>query len=418
MKPFSRLSLFVYFLLFLALSLFPLSFLTHRKFHVSGHSFPWVDVFMTVLVGILAWCAFRNRSRLSRTDRLMWGILVGGLSMSVICSLHPSLSWKPWGGFVIRGVLPALFIQTCLIPAHVTDLLKKMSFVVWLAALNGLVERCGGFNVPYNHFYSVHDAFYKHMLAQRGGGILGTLGHPLPYAVFLGMFVPVVAFLPIARRWRACGIVMFFAAIIFSQSRSGLLVALVGLTGAALCATTRLKLGRARKMGVVVATAVFLLALFFGKSFLGGRFRLSLGSDMHRFNSMKIARKMVADHPLFGLGWGNYELYYDGYRFWEMDRHTPTPDNQYLRIASETGLVGTLSFLIFVIIFWSRLIRKFRTTQQPLLFFGLVGGLVGGSVGFMLFDGFFWPTTQFVFWSFIGFCLNLQQSHDPSTAQV
>lgn len=125
-------------------------------------------------------------------------------------------------------------------------------------------------------------------------------------------------------------------------------------------------------------------------------------SKTDRLNSMKVSLKLVKDNPIFGVGLGNYGLHYDHYNkhsSFEYYNFRPIANNVYLEILAETGLLGFLSFLGFIILLYRYTIydrsRVLRT------------GLVALLICFIAF-----PTFSVIFiWVYFGLILSLKSSH-------
>ena len=72
---------------------------------------------------------------------------------------------------------------------------------------------------------------------------------------------------------------------------------------------------------------------------------------------MIVGLQMFADHPILGVGLGNYPLLYQQYSQRlgiDLRSEIRQAHNLYLEVAAETGLLGLLSFgLLLVVMFWS-----------------------------------------------------------------
>ena len=83
---------------------------------------------------------------------------------------------------------------------------------------------------------------------------------------------------------------------------------------------------------------------------------------------------MIADHPLIGVGIGNYQVLYQQYsRPLGIDPRT-TPrlaHNLYLETAAETGLAGLTPFVLFLTVVFAALrdaYRRMRPGEAPLAY--------------------------------------------------
>jgi O-antigen ligase len=74
---------------------------------------------------------------------------------------------------------------------------------------------------------------------------------------------------------------------------------------------------------------------------------------VERLAHWQAALNMADAHPLFGVGFGNYEPTYQQYRLINWQYGLGHAHNIYLNVLAETGLVGLLAYLIF----WGGIIR-------------------------------------------------------------
>jgi putative inorganic carbon (HCO3(-)) transporter len=102
-----------------------------------------------------------------------------------------------------------------------------------------------------------------------------------------------------------------------------------------------------------------------------------------RLAAWAAARMMFLDHPVLGVGYGNYRSLYNDYipvaRLDELDAH-----NLYLQFLAETGIIGFLIFCVLMAVFaWNAI--KLARHSDP--FYRLVGVGVGGALAGTLIHG-------------------------------
>lgn len=171
-------------------------------------------------------------------------------------------------------------------------------------------------------------------------------------------------------------------------------------------------------VGVVILAIIYNFRLFILMIFLGGistfipviRTRLMAITDKTQNESRvylwEIAKRMIKDHPLFGVGNGNYVSLYDKYTDiypqFKFYGYTRFPcHNSYLKIESELGIIGGISFIGILI---SALIqvKKFISTTQDEFYKFFYTGFLASMVSFYVmnvFDNlFFVPKTTSYFW--------------------
>ncbi|MGC2596039.1 MAG: O-antigen ligase family protein [Rhabdochlamydiaceae bacterium] len=110
-------------------------------------------------------------------------------------------------------------------------------------------------------------------------------------------------------------------------------------------------------------------------------------ADSERVQYLKMAVDMVKEHPLFGIGFNNFQLYedpiqpgYPGHVFYSKVH------NIYLLIASEMGLVSCGLFLLFIFSLLKRSWRKGSTSPEKMFLLSVFWGLlfIGGCDFYLL----------------------------------
>jgi O-antigen ligase len=85
---------------------------------------------------------------------------------------------------------------------------------------------------------------------------------------------------------------------------------------------------------------------------------------------------MVADHPLFGVGFGAYPVAYSRYDTGSGRTVMNAAHNDYLQIVCETGLIGA-GLMVWFLIALAKLCRSALSRREPLLLPMAVGATVG-----------------------------------------
>lgn len=104
----------------------------------------------------------------------------------------------------------------------------------------------------------------------------------------------------------------------------------------------------------MIATCLLGISLFYSQmTARGGIFNyntVTQQADSERMQYIKVASNLIAEHPWFGVGFNNFQLY--------LDRFQPAPPGQalftkvhniYLLVASEMGLIGFGALLLFIL---------------------------------------------------------------------
>jgi O-antigen ligase len=210
-------------------------------------------------------------------------------------------------------------------------------------------------------FFGLARVKYAHVYgSQFEPRIAGPLGDPNFFAQVLVMLVPLALFLargerrPRVRLFALAAGALMVAAVVLTYSRGGAL-ALAGAFALALLAS-RVPLKRAALVGGVVALAWLFTPVDFLRRLTTLEQVLPGSEDVLRPDSsfqkrrllVAAAWRMFLDHPLLGVGAGNYTLHFENYadevgsaaRDYEEPDERHYPHSLYLEIAAETGLLG------------------------------------------------------------------------------
>jgi hypothetical protein len=266
-------------------------------------------------------------------------------------------------------------------------------------AVWGLIQRVIGVNIvdksdPY--FFHLPTALVHwprpmiNLLAMINGRVIGTRGHPLAYAeCLLFNWAYAICFLLSARgnewiKW-FLSTALIGAALLVSQSRGPWIAAAIILILAVMTSVSR------RKWILIGAGAIF-LGVFAAVPALRSRAASILDRSHHsnkeRLHMWHAGWQLWKTHPLLGIGPGNVKQVSAGFqdaeeRVWGPWGHL---HSIYVNGLAERGLLGLLSFLIFVgALFWEvgRALRRtssdpWRTAVLQATLLGMAGFLIGG----------------------------------------
>jgi hypothetical protein len=200
--------------------------------------------------------------------------------------------------------------------------------------------------------------------------VTGSFTDPNAFAVYEAMLVPVAATL--AHSAPILGILV--GGTIAPLSRTGMVSLLVAMT------LTVLHSGWRRYIWFLIfaAVAVVVLASGFSSNAAAKRVSAYEGTLSERHDLWSLAGKVGGEHPLFGIGRGNWE---------EVSGSRVIPHNTFLSFFSDIGGIGLAVFLIPVLTWLSRGFRHRETRGWAITcLVGMVGGL---AVSFDNFR-FFW----------------------------
>lgn len=125
-----------------------------------------------------------------------------------------------------------------------------------------------------------------------------------------------------------------------------------------------------------------------------------------RIKHWKVAILMIKDHPIFGVGNGNYVSYYDSYiaKYPELDyaykKRFPV-HNSYLKVESELGILGIISFISFIFLSvksMAKFIRWKEDSYYNLFFIGSFASTIAFYCMNFVDNMFFVPKVTTFFW--------------------
>jgi O-antigen ligase len=226
--------------------------------------------------------------------------------------------------------------------------------------------------------------------------LTGAAWNPDYLAQFLALTVPVV----LALAWRpggamprllgTVGAVLGILALVFTFQRAAYLALLMALATLALL---RVRGGaggsRGRWIPIVSGVGLLLVVAAIDHVFLSGRVASRLArfaTDPNRVTLWGAALRMLAAHPILGVGTGRYALFFREYAdpravagfgpFWG------TAHSTYLQLLAEQGIVGLASFAVCFGVVWFRALRGLTALRgdRRLVAEGLVASLTGWFV--------------------------------------
>ncbi len=203
----------------------------------------------------------------------------------------------------------------------------------------------------------------------------------------------------IRRRLYALALIPVTLALVLSFSRGALLL---GIPAALLALGWRAG-GKWRwaALALVVLGLLVLIPLLRVPRF-AALFDLREGSTFFRLELWKSALAMIRDHPLFGVGPGNFQTAYRTRYILPTAWAEPNlehPHNIYLDFWTRTGLLGVLAGLALQIAFWkSQRVSKsaHQPTNQPLSL-GLTGSMAALLAHGLVDNTLFFPDLALVF---------------------
>jgi O-antigen ligase len=194
----------------------------------------------------------------------------------------------------------------------------------------------------------------------------------------------------VAAAWAA-----LFACLLLTFSRSGLLAAVLGMTVAAIwLSRTGTLAGPVTGLVLKVAAAAAVMIAVFGYAFnryLATRLMETLLGSDPRVVWMNVAMNLIAEHPIAGVGAGNFSL---ATRAATSGRTThDAVHNIPLLIEAELGLLGLAAMGTIATVLIAVGYRRWRA-RSVCRWHALVAGSLMAMVTVSLFDHYLWTHPQ------------------------
>ena len=256
--------------------------------------------------------------------------------------------------------------------------------------------------------------------------LTGPYGNPNAYAQVLVVLVP----LALDRFWHerdlrlrllaGWALVVCVLTVFFTYSRNGFVTLMFALGF--------LFIMRRPKVLPVVASFIlaFILLQFLPVSYterISTLFQFSPSNSLQqvsdesfrgRLSENIAAWRMFQDHPIFGVGLDNFQVYYQSYaRQIGLDprRIERSPASFYLELLSEQGLVGTAAFILFMAVVFRTLWRArhlfqlLKMEDEAFMTLAFLSSLAGYMV-FYISKNSSYPN---VFWLLLGIAFSIGQ---------
>lgn len=189
---------------------------------------------------------------------------------------------------------------------------------------------------------------------------------------------------------------LIFTNLILTGSRNAIIGIIVGVGVLAIVYSFRLVI----LMALLGSISVFIPVI---------RTRLMAITDKTQNESRlylwEIAKKMIKDHPLFGVGNGNYATLHDKYTEiypqYKFYLDVKATHNSYLKVESELGIIGGISFIGILVAALLQVKKCISTTQDEFYKFfytGFLASMISFYVMNLSDNLFFVPKTTSYFW--------------------
>jgi O-antigen ligase len=242
----------------------------------------------------------------------------------------------------------------------------------------------------------------------------GTFPHPNVLSAFLlvGILFSVYLLLNSATvKQKATYAILLFVNIVgltVTFSRASFLAIVLGLILFFTCIMMSDTLKGQRRIAIrviLIILASVALCIFVFKPYLETRATVSDGASLERVFYAKIGLKMVADHPVFGVGIGESMLHMQQYSPFKLLPWQIQPiHNYFLLAAAEIGIPGALILLWFFMYHLYLLIKKTKSSDGFSTYYLLLTTILVTFLILMQFDHYFYTLqqTQMLLWVILG----------------
>jgi O-antigen ligase len=255
-------------------------------------------------------------------------------------------------------------------------------------------------------FYGMVEFFsgHRHILYLEGSGwmssVTGTFINRNYFAGYLLMVIPLSVGFLFSRKasqrilfhgWRhrlasldgktlllGFGVILMILGLLFSASRMGIVSLLLSFSLISFLFRSHDRSHRFSKTTVLIFGLAFLWAAWIGLDAVISRFFTTSEDFQMRWLFWVNTFQIFKDFPLFGSGLGTFAQVFPMYRSFPIRGLVTHAENDFLQLASETGLVGIgLLFVLFLFLFIKAVsIIRSLSSREPGRYIA-IGGLVG-----------------------------------------
>jgi O-antigen ligase len=234
------------------------------------------------------------------------------------------------------------------------------------------------------------------------GRLSGGVGDPNYLAAFLVAAIVFAVFMFVAesgvvQRWLLMSSIVICSLALFrTQSRGGIVATGVVLV-VALLLSGPVRFRALALVSTIAAFGIFYFTLVAPPQALARitEFRANEGS--HRVELWTVATQVFRDHPVFGVGAGNFPVVEPAYSITDINLRTTdvildrteVVHNTYLHVLAETGLIGLALFVLVIVAALTMGVQAINTfsklgdLEMEILARGLVIGTIGMLVAFL-----------------------------------
>ncbi len=318
---------------YLALAIVVLLPLYYLRFNIGGLPTNFIEI----LIGLLLVLTLGSYQRLSLPNAWPIGLIVVGVVLASFFALDTRVAFGIVKGWFVIPIIYYSCVTTIFPPNQRQVFIKPALISLVLVSLYAIGQRFG--LIPLLS-YQLPEAT-QYLDQGRAVGFFESPNFLAMYLVPLTLVTGGYLVLTKNFRWLAW-LVLPLVAIVLSQSQAGWLAIGAGLVWLCLWrSSTSLAPSRVKLIGVGVGTAVLLLALW------------KWADDSARLLIWQNAWQMVKDHPLLGIGPGQFQANFlllgdQSGQFAAVLPYALHPHNLFLNVYLSTGLLGLIGSVWFL----------------------------------------------------------------------
>ncbi|MDD5097385.1 MAG: O-antigen ligase family protein [Candidatus Omnitrophica bacterium] len=372
-------------------------------------------VYTILFLAIFLLGLFFNKNNLrlfSLKDWPLWLLLLGLLSGTIVAT-DKSIAWTTYSNLVLPLFLLFYLGKGLLaIDENGNTVSAVICICSLIVAIIGLGEFYFGKNILYENF--IINIFYERY--RFVGRPMSTLQNPVILGTYLLGCFPFGLFLlknkSVNLRLLGVAALLLSAFVIILTFSRGVFLGFMVMLFFYLWQEHKTKL---LKVFALCLVAVIIFCTF-QKNVNLTRFgfqRLIAGSydsilSEYRFERVKMTARIFKDHPFLGIGFNHFRIRFNEYcslgnsnEIYEFR----IPDNMYLMFLAETGLIGSIGFLLFIGFLLKSGLKKVKNrldSQGQVIFVSLVA-LIGLLINMGAYELFYWWNPYLFFCLLCGF---------------
>ncbi len=171
------------------------------------------------------------------------------------------------------------------------------------------------------------------------------------------------------------GVLIITGALFMTFSRGAIIGYILSMMLFILLSRSRRSLRKKTGFLVLIGAIVGLAAIASGWSMLQERFELAAQHGTTRIDTWHDSISLLKDYSFVGTGFGTFDRIYPLYQSKYPHLYFEHPENEYLEILVETGIVGFAAFWGLVIVYFSSVLKRWRERHNAFVVAITVGGI-------------------------------------------